>query len=136
MSHMRWFVIVSGFLFTMASALAQTPRTKVLFDTDIGTDIDDAWALGYVVKSPVFEVLGVTVTDADTPPRAKIACKVLHRLGLTRRARGRRAQDGRGAARSRRLPVHVGRGFRGVPPDRDAGGGVSRRHDSPQSRVR
>ena len=56
---------------------------KVVLDTDIGTDIDDAWALGYALKSPTFELLGVTVTDADTPQRARLACKLLQRLGRT-----------------------------------------------------
>jgi purine nucleosidase len=106
MSLMRMSVIVSGLVLALTtSALAQmqttqTSKMKVVFDTDIGTDIDDAWALGYVLKSPVFDVLGVTVTDADTPARAKIACKVLHRLGLTN------------------VPVAVGRKTAAVPPDR------------------
>lgn len=64
-------------------AAAQDPATLVILDTDIGTDIDDAWALGYALKSPAFQLLGVTVTDADTPARARIACKLLHRLGRT-----------------------------------------------------
>src|SRR5262245_57623088 len=103
MSYTRWFVIVSGLVLALASPAstsAQDARLKVIFDTDIGTDIDDAWALGYVLKSPSFEVLGVTVTDADTPARAKIVCKILHRLGLTR------------------IPVAVGRTTAAVPPDR------------------
>ena len=33
---------------------AQQTRTKLLLDTDIGTDIDDAWALGYALNSPSF----------------------------------------------------------------------------------
>ena len=46
-------MIVTGLMLALAGRLAaQTPRMKVLFDTDIGTDIDDAWALGYVLKSP------------------------------------------------------------------------------------
>lgn len=73
---------------------------KVLLDTDIGTDIDDAWALGYALKSPSFELLGVTVTDADTPKRARLACKLLHRLRRTD------------------VPVAVGRQTAAVPPDR------------------
>jgi inosine-uridine nucleoside N-ribohydrolase len=73
---------------------------KVVLDTDIGTDIDDAWALGYAVKSPAFELLGVTVTDADTPGRAKLACKLLSRLGRTD------------------VPVAVGRRTAAVPPNR------------------
>ena len=79
---------------------AQQARTKVLFDTDIGTDIDDAWALGYALQSPSFELLGVTVTDADTPKRARLACKLLQRLGRTN------------------VPVAVGRQTAAVPPDR------------------
>jgi inosine-uridine nucleoside N-ribohydrolase len=83
-----------------ATAAAQPSRAKVILDTDIGTDIDDAWALGYALKSPVFELLGVTVTDADTPARARLACKLLQRLGRTD------------------VPVAVGRRTPAVPPDR------------------
>ena len=79
---------------------AQQIRTKVVLDTDIGTDIDDGWALGYALKSPSFELLGVTVTDADTPQRARLACKLLYRVG--------RAD----------VPVAVGRQTPAVPPDR------------------
>jgi len=79
---------------------AQQARMKVVLDTDIGTDIDDAWALGYALKSPSFELLGVTVADADTPQRAKLACKLLDRLGRTN------------------VPVAVGRQTPAVPPDR------------------
>jgi len=32
-------------------AAAQQVRMKVVLDTDVGTDIDDAWALGYALKS-------------------------------------------------------------------------------------
>jgi inosine-uridine nucleoside N-ribohydrolase len=81
-------------------AVTQPPRMKVVLDTDIGTDIDDAWALGYAVKSPSFELLGVTVTDADTPRRARLACKLLSRLGRTD------------------VPVAAGRQTPAVPPDR------------------
>jgi inosine-uridine nucleoside N-ribohydrolase len=82
------------------TAAAQQPREKVILDTDIGTDIDDAWALGYALKSPTFELLGVTVSDADTPARARLACKLLQRLGRTD------------------VPVAIGRRTAAVPPDR------------------
>ena len=94
--------------FTDRGAEAGQTRMKVVLDTDIGTDIDDAWALGYAVKSPSFELLGVTVSDADTPQRAKLACKLLSSAGPHRRARRRRPQDSRRASRSRRLSVHLG----------------------------
>jgi purine nucleosidase len=79
---------------------AQQARVKVILDTDIGTDIDDAWALGYALKSPTLDLVGVTISDADTPARAKVACKLLHRLGRTN------------------VPVAVGRQTAAIPPDR------------------
>jgi purine nucleosidase len=71
-------------LLTLAAAVlpAQT-KTKILLDTDPGTDIDDAWALAFVALNPNFDTVAVTVTDADTPARAKVACKLLYRAGRT-----------------------------------------------------
>ena len=89
--------LVALFLCTQAAA---QDRIKVVLDTDIGTDIDDAWALAYAVKSPVFELVGVTVTDADTEQRARLAAKLLHRLGRSE------------------VPVAIGRRTAAVPPDR------------------
>jgi inosine-uridine nucleoside N-ribohydrolase/lysophospholipase L1-like esterase len=57
------------------------PRLKVLLDTDIGTDIDDAWALGLLLVSPRVELVGVTISDGDTAARAKVAAKLLHAAG-------------------------------------------------------
>ena len=95
--------IALALLWTLAAPLpaaAQAARTKIVLDTDIGTDIDDAWALGYALKSPSFELLGVTISDGDTAQRARLACKLLHRLGRTD------------------VPVAVGRATPAVPPGR------------------
>src|SRR5512141_2079157 len=101
MSHVNRIALVLIVVLTAcAPASAQQARAKVILDTDIGTDIDDAWALGYALKSPTFELLGVTVTDADTPARARLACKLLQRLGRTD------------------VPVAVGRRTPAVPPGR------------------
>lgn len=53
----------------------------LLLDTDIGTDMDDAWALALLLSDPTADVCGITVTDGDTPARAKLACKLAHRAG-------------------------------------------------------
>ncbi len=53
--------------------------TKVLFDTDIGSDIDDAVALAYLLANPDCELLGITTVTGDTYARACLAsalCKV------------------------------------------------------------
>lgn len=56
-------------------------RRKVILDTDIGTDVDDAIALTFGVKSPEIELLAVTTASGDAPFRAKIAKKMLRLLG-------------------------------------------------------
>src|ERR671910_484685 len=69
-------LVIVGFV---APALAWAQgRVQVILDTDIGDDIDDAWALGFALQSPDIELVGVTITNGDTPARAKVACKLLH----------------------------------------------------------
>jgi len=69
----------AAFFLGVALASAQDAgRLKVILDTDIGGDIDDAWALGFALQSPDLDLVGVTITDGNTPARAKVACKLLH----------------------------------------------------------
>lgn len=64
-----------------AAGWAQAAREKVIIDTDIGDDVDDAFALALAVKSPELEILGVTTTFGDTETRAKIAERFLASVG-------------------------------------------------------
>jgi inosine-uridine nucleoside N-ribohydrolase len=54
---------------------------KIIIDTDIGDDIDDAFALALAVRSPELEILGVTTGFGDTEARAKIADRFLGEAG-------------------------------------------------------
>ena len=49
----------------------------VIFDTDLGDDIDDAWALVMLLKSPQFDVKLITTTDGNAEYRAKLIAKLL-----------------------------------------------------------
>lgn len=56
--------------------------TKVLLDTDIGTDIDDAVCLAYLLANPECELMGITTVSAEPIKRAQMAsvlCKVAGR---------------------------------------------------------
>jgi purine nucleosidase len=53
----------------------------VIFDTDIGTDVDDILALVLLAKAPELKLLGVTTVYGDTAFRAKIAKVTTHLLG-------------------------------------------------------
>ena len=56
---------------------------KVIIDTDIGDDIDDAFALALAVQSPELQILGVTTTFGDTEARARIVDRFLGEVGRT-----------------------------------------------------
>ena len=60
---------------------AATPPAKVIFDTDIGDDIDDAYALALLLNSPEVKVLGVTTAFGDTHLRARLAARMLKETG-------------------------------------------------------
>ncbi len=74
------------FLFTWPLVLRAVPPKKIpiLVDTDIGTDIDDAFALALVARSPELNLLGVTTVSGDTQARARLAAKLLWTAGLRR----------------------------------------------------
>ena len=57
--------------------------TPVILDTDIGSDIDDTWALAFMLRCPELDVR-LVVTDRGRPEyRAKLACRVLEAAGRT-----------------------------------------------------
>ncbi len=59
----------------------QTAPAKIILDTDIGDDIDDAWALAFILAHKNFDLLGVTIAHGNTPARTPIALKMLHLTG-------------------------------------------------------
>ncbi len=64
-----------------APAPAGKRGEKVIIDTDIGDDIDDAFALALALRSPEVEILGVTTTFGDTETRAKLVDRMLGEVG-------------------------------------------------------
>lgn len=62
-------------------AFAGEPPVKVIFDTDIGDDIDDAYALTLLATRPGVKLLGVTTAWGQTRERAELAAKLLRVIG-------------------------------------------------------
>lgn len=56
-------------------------RIPVLFDTDIGSDIDDAVALAYLLSQPRCELLGITTVTGKPEVRAQLADAVCQAFG-------------------------------------------------------
>ncbi|WP_263358926.1 nucleoside hydrolase [Acidicapsa ligni] len=70
------------------AALAQAaPKASVAepqlvwIDTDIGDDIDDAFALGLILRSPELKVLGISTAFGDTQVRARLVDRFLAATG-------------------------------------------------------
>jgi hypothetical protein len=67
---MRWLTatLVATLTLLAGPAIADTPRVPVILDTDIGSDVDDAFALALAVASPELELVAVTtVGEAQRP---------------------------------------------------------------------
>jgi inosine-uridine nucleoside N-ribohydrolase len=74
----------SFLLFANASGGQATPsatREKIIIDTDIGDDVDDAFAVALALRSPELQILGVSTTFGDTEIRAKLADRLLGEVG-------------------------------------------------------
>src|SRR5208337_2349574 len=86
--HMRKIVgyLGIGFLIllsvrTQAQSALPAASEKVIIDTDIGDDVDDAFAVALALRSPELEILGITTTYGDTETRAKLLDRLLGELG-------------------------------------------------------
>jgi len=56
----------------VADGPSDAPPQMVWVDTDIGDDIDDAFALGLILRSPELKGLGISTGFGDTETRARI----------------------------------------------------------------
>jgi inosine-uridine nucleoside N-ribohydrolase len=81
---------------------------KVIFDTDIGSDIDDAVALAYLLAQPRCDLLGITTVSGQPVERAKLASAICKTSG-------------------REIPI--------IPGNEDRLNGPTRQPDVPQTSV-
>src|ERR1700722_15243032 len=76
------FMLLAALSMYSAVGWAQSAAPeKIIIDTDIGDDVDDAFALAIAVKSLELQVLGVTTTFGDTEARARITDRFLGEVG-------------------------------------------------------
>jgi purine nucleosidase len=63
------------------AALSSSAPQLAIIDTDIGDDIDDAFALALALRSPELKILGVTTAFGDTELRARLVDRYLAAVG-------------------------------------------------------
>ncbi|OLC23024.1 MAG: hypothetical protein AUH36_01045 [Chloroflexi bacterium 13_1_40CM_55_7] len=67
-------------LYIAQSAQPSVPQ-KIIIDTDIGDDVDDAFAVALALSSPELQILGISTTFGDTETRAKLLDRFLGEVG-------------------------------------------------------
>ena len=100
---MKNFIAACACLVLAFPLPAQAPaieKVPVLLDTDLGSDIDDAFALALILASPELDLRGVTTVGGDTKVRAMMLCRFLTMTGR----RQTRVAAGTGDQPARRLP--------------------------------
>jgi len=90
MKIMRFYLAFAALAVMLAGAGGQTapaarqipaePQLAIL-DTDIGDDIDDAFALALALRSPELKLLGITTAFGDTEMRARLVDRYLGAVG-------------------------------------------------------
>ena len=60
---------------------ARAERHKVILDSDLGSDIDDAFAVALLLASPEIEIVGITLGHGQTDKRGRLACRLLYETG-------------------------------------------------------
>jgi inosine-uridine nucleoside N-ribohydrolase len=66
---------------TQAESPAPKALQKVVIDTDIGDDIDDAFAVALALRSPELQIVGISTTFGDTTLRARLLDRLLGEVG-------------------------------------------------------
>jgi purine nucleosidase len=87
-SHRSRVILCSILMFSAVICPAQThpmgtPVAKVIIDTDVGDDIDDAFALDLALTSPELNILGISAAWGDTGLRARMLDRMMCELGRT-----------------------------------------------------
>ena len=67
----------------LVGAIAAADPIPVIYDTDIGGDIDDTWALAFLLKCPELDLQMIVTDSSNATYRAKVAAKMLEAAGRT-----------------------------------------------------
>jgi purine nucleosidase len=82
MKPLRPIILIATILIVALLSSAQNAaQQKIIIDTDIGDDIDDAFAVVLALRSPELQVLGITTGFGDTEARAKVVDRMLGEAG-------------------------------------------------------
>jgi len=62
------FTLAAAFVLGLGTSALAQPKIPVVIDTDIGADIDDAFAIAFALASPELDLRGITTVGRGGPP--------------------------------------------------------------------
>ena len=74
-------ILCLGLFFMIFQPTARAEPIKVILDSDLGSDVDDAFAVALLLASPELEILGITLGHGQTGKRGRLACRLLYETG-------------------------------------------------------
>jgi len=74
-------VLLFCFIAPLRAAQTSHPAAKIILDTDIGDDIDDAFAVSLALSSPEVRIVGITSAWGDTALRSRLLDRILCETG-------------------------------------------------------
>src|SRR5436190_19686077 len=78
MKPLRSIILIATILIVALLSSAQNaPQQKIIIDTDIGDDVDDAFAVALALRSPELQILGISTVFGDTQVRVKLLDRLL-----------------------------------------------------------
>jgi inosine-uridine nucleoside N-ribohydrolase len=85
MTRLRAARIGLSIIFSLAASVCSFAQSsapqKVIIDTDIGDDVDDAFAVALALQSPELKIVGITSAWGDTRLRARLLDRLLQQTG-------------------------------------------------------
>lgn len=82
MNRIALVTLLAAFVFCFAAFTAPADAArKIIYSTDIGDDIDDAFGLVFILNSPELDLDSVIVSFGPTQRRGKLAAKLLEIAG-------------------------------------------------------
>jgi purine nucleosidase len=72
---------VASFAQSIPARTTEAAPQKIIIDTDIGDDVDDAFAVGLALQSAEFKIVGITTAWGDTKLRARLLDRLLKEVG-------------------------------------------------------
>jgi inosine-uridine nucleoside N-ribohydrolase len=77
----KYYFYLFFYFYFILLIFGKNKKIPIIIDTDIGTDIDDTWAISYLLQISEIEIKLILTESHNTLARTKVLAKFLHLIG-------------------------------------------------------